>query len=141
MRSRILKKNLRNLIQPRLVNRLKNWSEIFLTGLIVIKKLITRVLFDLTKNPKISEAKVSTEKPLHWLLKAKTVRNLWIGGCSTLAMLILLESLINSTGYFGVDSTFGFNAWYGFIVCIAMVFTAKGLGVLLKREDKYYERD
>ena len=141
MLSKVLKNNLRDLKQPEFIDRIKNWNGIFLTSLIVIKKLITRVLFDLTKYPKLTEPKISTEKSLHWLLKSKTIQNLWIGGSFILVLLILLEYLINSAGYFGIDDTFGFNAWYGFIVCIVLVFMAKGLGVLLKRMDTYYEHD
>ena len=40
---------------------------------------------------------------------------------------------------FGIDGTFGFYAWYGLGTCVAMVLFAKGLGVLLKRRDTYYE--
>ena len=38
-----------------------------------------------------------------------------------------------------MESWFGFNAWYGFGTCVAMVVAAKLLGTFLKRNDRYYE--
>jgi hypothetical protein len=138
-------KNIRGLYskltQPKVIFRLKNLGAIFLAGLTIIKKLITIALFDLTKNPKSSNTIISTEEPLHWLVKSKTINNLWAGGGLVLVLLVLSEGLIKSKGYFGIDDTFGFNAWYGFIVCIILVCIAKGLGVFLKRQETYYERD
>ena len=38
-----------------------------------------------------------------------------------------------------LHSVFGFNAWYGFLVCAFMIAVAKGLALLLKRPDTYYD--
>jgi len=41
-----------------------------------------------------------------------------------------------------VDGWFGFGAAFGFLACVLMVLVAKGLGLVLKRDQDYYrERD
>jgi len=40
---------------------------------------------------------------------------------------------------FGIDGVFGFNAWYGFAACVALVAVAKTVGFVLKRRDTYYD--
>ena len=129
------------LTQPEFIQELRTWRDIFLAGLLVIKKLITRAFFDFTKTSNSSFTARVSNKKLHWLMMPKTIHKLWISGSVFLTGLLLIGILERPKGYFGVDSTFGFNAWYGFIVCIGMVAAAKGLGVFLKREDTYYERD
>ena len=137
----ILKKILNRFKSPKNLIRYMIWSEIFITIMIVIKKYLTRTLFNLTKHPKTLEDKVTPDTPIHWLTRPKTISRIWIGGCITLLTLIFLEFLLNQQGYFGIDATFGFNAWFGFLVCIAMVLIAKGLGFFLKRKDTFYEHD
>jgi hypothetical protein len=94
-----------------------------------------------TKPKKKGKAKTQAKPPIHWLVRPETIRKLWAGGIGLLAALVVIEIWILPRGYFGIDDTFAFNAWYGFAVCVAMVVAAKGLGVFLKREDTYYERD
>jgi hypothetical protein len=85
---------------------------------------------------------VSTDQePLHWLLRPRTIRGLWIGGSGVLALLVLADFFIHAHAYFGVDGSFGFYAWYGLLTCLAMVLGAKALGVWLKRGDDYYGGD
>ena len=78
-------------------------------------------------------------EPAHWLVRPGTVRGLWIGFGVVLAGLVLGDLLIHGHPGFEFDGTFGFYAWYGLGTCVAMVLFAKGLGVLLKRRDDYYE--
>lgn len=78
------------------------------------------------------------QRTLHWLVRPRTIRGLWIGGSIVLALLVLADLLIHPHALFGVDATFGFYAWYGLVTCMAMVIGAKALGVLLKRPDDYY---
>ncbi|MCY4452637.1 MAG: hypothetical protein OXC01_11870 [Immundisolibacterales bacterium] len=80
-------------------------------------------------------------EPVHWLVRPRTVRGLWIGFGVVLAGLVLGDLLIHGHPGFGIDGTFGFYAWYGLGTCVAMVLFAKGLGVFLKRRDDYYEGD
>ena len=41
--------------------------------------------------------------------------------------------------HFAIESVFGFNAWFGFLACAAMIVVAKALALLLKRPDTYYD--
>ena len=76
-----------------------------------------------------------------WLRRPQTIRKLWWGLYAVLAVTVAAEFTIEHHSAFGVDGTFGFNAWYGFATCVAMVLGAKALGVLIKRSDNYYIDD
>ena len=76
----------------------------------------------------------------HWLVRATTIHRLWIIGCLMLAGLVALDLVVAHTPHFGIDGTFGFGAWFGFGACVALVLVAKALGVVLKREDGYYDQ-
>ena len=79
--------------------------------------------------------------PQHWLVRPETIRKLSIGSGVTLAALVAIEAGVQTHTYFGLDGTFAFNAWYGFVACVAMIVAAKGLGAFLKREDTFYGGD
>jgi hypothetical protein len=75
----------------------------------------------------------------HWLTRRATIRKLWvIFGC-VLAATVLAELFVSHEAHFGIEGTFAFHAWYGFLACAALIGTAKLLGLLLKRRDSYYE--
>ena len=76
----------------------------------------------------------------HWLVRESTIRGLWIGFAIALATTVLLDLVVAHHPFFGLDGTFGFGAWFGFASCVAMIVFARGLGVLLKRPDTYYDR-
>jgi hypothetical protein len=75
----------------------------------------------------------------HWLTRPTTIRRLWIGFIVLLAATVAIQVVIRIKGYFGIDGWFGFAAAFGFLSCVAMVFAAKALGRVLKREDDYYD--
>ena len=77
------------------------------------------------------------DKP-HWLDRSANVKWLWRGFLVVLALTVAAELLIHPHPHFEIDSMFGFNAWYGFMVCAAMIAVAKGLALWLKRPDTYY---
>ena len=76
-----------------------------------------------------------------WLERPGTIRLLWAVFIGVLALTVLAEFLVHPHGYFGIDGTFAFNAWYGLGTCVAMIFFAKALGIFIKRRDTYYEED
>lgn len=81
------------------------------------------------------------EENKHWLVRKTTIRKLWIGLYISLIISVLLELLVTRHerfGAYGIDTTFGFSAWFGFIGCLLMVVFAKLLGYLVKRPDNYY---
>ena len=76
----------------------------------------------------------------HWLVRPATIRKLWIALILVLAACVLAQFAFPVESHFGIDGSFGFGAWFGFFACVAMIVFAKLLGVLLKRDDDYYER-
>lgn len=77
----------------------------------------------------------------HWLRRPETIRKLWVVGIAVLVILVVIGEIIQQHPHFDMEKLFGFNAWYGFGCCVAMVIGAKLLGVFLKRKDTYYDRD
>jgi ABC-type sulfate transport system permease component len=85
---------------------------------------------------------MSEQPQSHWLTRKSTIKWLWIILIVTLAVTVAIEILMDHTPHFGkpgIESTFGFSAWYGFISCFLMVVFAKVLGWLIKRKDDYYD--
>lgn len=76
----------------------------------------------------------------HWLDDPAHVKLLWRGFLAMLALMVLLEAVVHLHPHFGIEGLFGFNAWFGFLACAAMIVVAKGLALVLKRTDTYYER-
>ncbi|WP_339860353.1 hypothetical protein [Paremcibacter congregatus] len=75
----------------------------------------------------------------HWLVRAATIRKLWIGGGLVLGLTVLAQVFIPIQGKFGIDGWLAFPAIYGFVTCVAMVVGAKLLGFILKRKEDYYD--
>ena len=77
----------------------------------------------------------------HWLVRTRTIRLLWIVQIVVLALTVLAQFVMPVKGHFEFDGSFGFNAWFGFLACAAMILFAKLLGMFLKRKDTYYDHD
>ncbi len=77
--------------------------------------------------------------PLH-PFTARTARILWIVFAAILALTVAGELFIHRHSLFGIDGSFGFNAWYGFIACVGLVVASRLIGFVLKRPDTYYDR-
>lgn len=75
----------------------------------------------------------------HWLVRASTIKALWIVFAVILAAVVLADFAVEHHPYFGIDGTFGFGAWFGFFSCVALVLFAKALSAILKRPDTYYD--
>lgn len=78
--------------------------------------------------------------PPHWLDVPGNVRLLWRGFLVVLALTVAAELVVSLHPHFEVEGIFGFNAWFGFGACAAMIVVAKALALLLKRPDTYYRR-
>lgn len=76
----------------------------------------------------------------HWLVRPENIKLMWRVFIGILFFLVALDLVIEHHPHFGIDGTIGFAAWFGFFSCVALVVFAKGLGVLLKRPDTYYDR-
>jgi hypothetical protein len=77
----------------------------------------------------------------HWLDEPRNVTRLWRGFLVVLALTVAAELVVQLHPHFEVESVFGFNAGYGFLVCAAMIGVAKLLALVLKRPDTYYGGD
>lgn len=74
-----------------------------------------------------------------WLVTGSAVRLLRWTFVAALAALAGADLLIPHHPHFGIDGTFGFAAWFGFLSCVVLVLAAKLLGVLLQRPESYYD--
>ncbi|MCB1675644.1 MAG: hypothetical protein KDI01_05105 [Halioglobus sp.] len=75
----------------------------------------------------------------HWLVRPSTIVRLWVGFTAVLVLTVAAQFVYGVKGYFGVDGWFGFGAVFGFLACLLMVLLAKGLGWLIKRDERYYD--
>ncbi|MCB1677360.1 MAG: hypothetical protein KDI16_01600 [Halioglobus sp.] len=75
----------------------------------------------------------------HWLVRPSTIARLWLAFTAVLAVTVAAQLVYGVKGYFGVDGWFGFGAVFGFLACLLMVLAAKGLGRLIKRDERYYD--
>jgi hypothetical protein len=75
----------------------------------------------------------------HWLTRPGTIRKLWRLSIAALGAIVLGGLLVPREAHFDVERLFGFYAWFGFVACAVLIIVAKGIGVLLKRPDTYYE--
>ena len=75
----------------------------------------------------------------HWLMRPRNIRILWRVFIAILALTVIAELFVTHEPYFGIDGYFGFNAWFGMLACAALILFAKGLGMLLRRPDHYYD--
>jgi hypothetical protein len=76
-----------------------------------------------------------------WLDQPANVKKLWRGFLVVLALTVVAELVVHLHPHFEIESLFGFAAWFGFGACAAMIAVAKGLALLLKRPDTYYDDD
>ena len=74
----------------------------------------------------------------HWLERPETIRKLWWGGCTILALLVIADFFYEAHPHFGFDGWPGFFAGFGLFACVAMILLAKALGLWVKRPDGFY---
>ena len=75
----------------------------------------------------------------HWLARPATIRKLWAAFIAVLAGLVALDLVVSQHPHFALDRLFAFNAWFGFLACVALIVGAKVLGAIFKRSDTYYD--
>lgn len=76
----------------------------------------------------------------HWLARPESIRIIWIISLGILGLTVLADLFIEHHPHFGIEGTFSFAAWFGFVSCVVLIAVAKLLGALLKRPDTYYDR-
>ena len=58
----------------------------------------------------------------------------------SLVVLLIADFFIHKHPYFYFEGAPEFFATYGFVSCVLLIFMAKGLRRLLKRDENYYKR-
>ncbi len=76
----------------------------------------------------------------HFLTRGSTIKILWFGALASLFILVLLDFFVKHYEHFGIEATFGFAAWFGFLACIILVVGSKIIGAFFKREETYYDQ-
>ena len=76
----------------------------------------------------------------YWLDRPANVAKLYYGVWILGAVLVALDFAVHRHDDIAFAETIGFYALYGFVACVLLVITAKGLRNLLKRPEDYYER-
>ena len=69
----------------------------------------------------------------------KTRKRIINGFYISLVVLLLIECFVPAHGHFPWEQAPGFYAVYGFIGCVSLIFVAKGLRLLVKRKEDYYD--
>ncbi len=69
----------------------------------------------------------------------KNIRRLLGVFFAILAILLAAEFFIHKHGYFPFEDMPFFFAAYGFVACVAVIFTAKVLRFFLSRKEDYYD--
>jgi hypothetical protein len=72
--------------------------------------------------------------------KPENVKRLLRGFYASLVVLVLLDFFIHKHAEFPWEGQFGFFATYGFVSCVALIFIARGLRRLIRRDEDYYDR-
>lgn len=75
-----------------------------------------------------------------WLDRKENVDKVYWSVWVLCGLLFAAEPLVHKHGEFAFEDWFGFHGLYGFVACVALVIAAKGLRVLLKRPEDYYDR-
>ena len=75
----------------------------------------------------------------HWLDHPETPRRLWTGLGVALVLIIIAEFFVTHH-HEGLMFSFGFSAWFGFLVAAVSIVFSKGWKKVLKRKDTYYDQ-
>lgn len=83
----------------------------------------------------------STRQPPSWFEQARSI-NLLVGALIILcAMTVLAEFFYtNDHPHFELEKILGFQAWFGFVTFIAIVFLGWLLRLFVRRGEDYYDR-
>lgn len=80
-----------------------------------------------------------TRKGLTSPMKAFAGRDLRNIALVILAVLVLLDLVVEHHQYFGIDGTFGFAAWFGALATFMLVLLALAVGSLLRAPEGTYD--
>lgn len=80
-----------------------------------------------------------TRKTSPTRMKTLAGKDLRRAGVAVLVVLVLLDLLVKHYGYFRIDGTFGFAAWFGALSCFALILLALAVGSILRAPEGTYD--
>ncbi|MEQ8345694.1 MAG: hypothetical protein RIB84_11660 [Sneathiellaceae bacterium] len=90
---------------------------------------------DRGQKARAAATRTATPRPL---AQPRTLRRLWGVLAGALLLVVLANFAITPKGHFGIDGSFAFFAWFGFLSCLALVILGKVIGVFVRRDESYY---
>lgn len=83
---------------------------------------------------------MKNENKDYWLDRPDNVRKLYVGLWVMGLALVIPDFFLHKHEDVELATSLGFYAIFGFVACVALVLTAKGLRRLLMRKEDYYDR-
>lgn len=80
------------------------------------------------------------KKELKIFDKPGNVKKLLIIFFSFLVVLLIIDLFMHKHGHFSWEDSTAFFAVYGFAAYVCLIFIAKGLRLLIKRKEDYYDK-
>ena len=79
--------------------------------------------------------------PPSWFERPGNIR-LMIGALIVCCIVLVVADLFyeNPHPHFKIETTFGFQAWFGFVSFVIVVFLGRFLRLIVKRPEDYYDR-
>lgn len=76
-----------------------------------------------------------------WFERPRNINLLIALLCIVCAGLVLADLFYeNPHPHFPIESSFGFQAWFGFVAFVAVVFLGRLLRLIVRRDEDYYDR-
>jgi len=102
-----------------------------------------------TKRQPAADAVPAKEPATHahgnpsWFERPENIRRMIIGLVITCAGLAIADLFYeNPHPHFEpLETSFGFQAWFGFVAFVVIVFLGRGLRFIVSRPEDYYDRD
>ena len=85
------------------------------------------------------DGEVQMKKELKIFDKPKNVKRLLGSFYVSLLILLIIDFFIHKHAEFPWEGATDFFAVYGFVSCVLLIFVAKILRLLVKRDEDYYE--
>ena len=80
------------------------------------------------------------EEKVWWLDSSENVTKLYRAVWAVGLALVGLDLIVHRHAETAFDGWFGFYGVYGFVACVSLVLTAKGLRRIVMRPEDHYER-
>ncbi len=89
----------------------------------------------------IEEPKPDADASPSWFERPENIRLMITGLCAACLLLVLADLVYeNPHPHFELETTFGFQAWFGFVAFVGVVFLGTLLRLIVRRDEDYYDR-